>query len=191
MNKKIILASTSKIRQIMLEEYGIIFETASPDCDEEFLKDDLQSWQKKDIALALARAKAVSVADEEPDSYVIGSDQICEFNNEIIDKSKNRDEAFTTLKKLQGQTHIQNNATVIYHQGKEVFKNVEQVKLRMKKLTDQQINEYIDKDNPIGCAGSYKFEQNGFSLFAEIHGSTDGIKGFAAEKLAQFFSNKI
>ena len=141
------------------------------------------------LALELAKAKAKTISELFPNAYVIGSDQICEIEGEIISKSKNYEEAFDTLQKLSGKTHIQNNGTCIYHNSLPFFNHVEQARLTMKKLNEKEIKDYISKDDPIGCAGSYKYELNGKNLFEKVEGSEECIKGFAISKVKKFLEN--
>lgn len=184
--KKIILASTSPIRKQMLYDAGVGFEIINPLCDEEKLKESLTYLTLDELALELAKGKAKSISDKYKNCYVIGSDQICELEGEVISKSKNFEQAFDSLKKLQGKTHKQNNGTCIYYNGKPVMEHKESVMLTMKKPSDKEIEEYIKLDNPIGCAGSYKFELNGYKLFSKIEGTEECIKGFIVSKVKTF-----
>jgi septum formation protein len=185
---KIILASTSPIRQQMLAQAGIRFEVKPPLCDEDEVKKTLPpTLPLIDKALELAKAKALSVSEKFPEAYVIGSDQICELDGEVISKSKNFEEAYNSLKKLSGKTHRQNNGTCIYHNSKCVMEAKDFAALKMKNLTHEQIISYIKIDAPLGCAGSYKFELNGNRLFAEINGTSENIKGFLVSKVLEYF----
>jgi septum formation protein len=183
---KIILASTSPIRKEMLSQAGIAFEAISPNCDEDSIKLQYPHLKLSDLALVLAKEKAKSISIIQKDSYVIGSDQICEFEEKAISKSKNEAEAFACLKKLQGKGHKQNNGTCVYFNGDCVFEFKDSATLTMKPLNDTEIKDYILKDNPIGCAGSYKFELNGKYLFAKIEGNDECIKGFGLTKVVDF-----
>ena len=188
--KNIILASTSYIRKQMLKQAGVEFQTEAPLCDEDELKKHLKNLPLDELALELAKAKAYSVSKYNKDEYVIGSDQICELEGEIIPKSSNYDEAFNSLKDLQNQTHIQNNGTCVYLNGECVFQVKDSAQLKMKPLTEKEIKEYIEKDAPIGCAGSYKYELNGKHLFEEIKGTEDCIKGFNLSEVVDFLKGK-
>jgi septum formation protein len=183
---KIILASTSPIRKTMLSQAGIEFEALPPICDEDSIKQQKKHLKLSDLALALAKAKAESISINQMDSYVIGSDQICEFDGVSISKSKNEQAAFDCLKLLQGKKHSQNNGTCVYFAGKCVFEFKDKAILKMKALSDTEIWEYIKKDNPIGCAGSYKYELNGKYLFEKIEGNEECIQGFGLTKVVEF-----
>jgi septum formation protein len=183
---KIILASTSPIRKQMLSEAGLKFDSVTPLCDEDSIKLQKKHLKLQDLALELAKAKAESISINQMDSFVIGSDQICEFEGKSISKSKTPQEAFDCIKKLAGNKHFQNNGTCIYLGGKCVMEFKDTAILTMKPLKDNEIWDYIKKDNPLGCAGSYKYELNGKYLFSKIEGSEETIKGFGMSKVVDF-----
>lgn len=183
---KIILASTSPIRKQMLSESGLQFEAISPLCDEDSIKQQKNHLKLSQLALELAKAKAASISNVYNDHFVIGSDQICEFEGKSISKSKNHEDAFNCLKMLSGKTHIQNNGTCIYFGGECVFEFADKAILTMKNLSDTEIWNYIKLDDPIGCAGSYKFELNGKHLFSKIEGNDECIKGFGLSKVVEW-----
>ena len=187
--KKIILASTSPIRKEMMQQSGLEFMATSPACDEDKIKAGLKHLSLPDMALELAKAKAKTISDANPQAYVIGSDQICELESKVISKSKNFEQAFDSLKLLQGKTHRQNNGTCIFYNGSLVMEHKEIASLTMKSLRDSEIEHYIHQDNPIGCAGSYKFELNGYKLFKKIEGSEECIKGFCISKVIEFLDS--
>ncbi len=174
----------------MLSQAGIKFEAIAPECDEDSIKLQKKHLELKDLALELAKAKALSLSNLYKNSYVIGSDQICEFEGSAISKSKNRQEAFESLKKLQGKSHKQNNGTCIYYNDNPVMEFKDTAILTMKPLSDAEIWAYIDQDNPVGCAGSYKYELNGHKLFSSIQGNAECIQGFGLTKVVEFL-NKI
>ncbi len=186
--KRLILASGSEIRRKLLEINNIKFDVIKPDCDEELLKNQLlpKKLPFLELALELAIYKAKSISEKYPDAYVIGSDQICELEGQIISKSNNKEQAFESLQKLAGKTHQQNNATCILLNSVPVMKHTEKAKLTMKNLSDDEILDYISKDNPIGCAGSYKFESLGKNLFSKIEGNEEAILGFSVSEIKKF-----
>ena len=183
---KIILASTSPIRKQMLSQAGISFDVIAPLCDEDSIKQQKKHLKLGDLALELAKEKAKSISINHRDSYVIGSDQICEFEGNSISKSIDALDAFECLQRLAGKTHSQNNGTCIYKNGVCVYEFKDKATLTMKPLTDKQILDYVNKDKPIGCAGSYKFELNGKDLFEKIEGNAECIQGFGLTKVVDF-----
>lgn len=165
------LASTSKYRKSLLEKTGWSFNCLSPAMDEEALKDNLVLAGKTplEIAEALSRAKAQSVWNQVDSSQdiVISGDQLVNFENEILGKPGHEENAFLQLKKLSGQTHELITAVTIQStSGIMHFNHL--TRLTMKSLTDAEIVNYLQKDRPYDCAGSYKIEEHGVCLFESI-----------------------
>lgn len=189
-NYKIILASTSSIRKKILDDAGLKFEAISPDFDEDSAKKNLTSLSAKEKSLNLACGKALSISKKFPDAFVIGSDQVCQIDEVEVEKSKNITQAIEQLKKLNGKKHIQNNAVVVALNGKIIFKNFSKADLQMRKLSDDEISFYVTNDNPVGSAGSYKYESLGKHLFAKVKGDYYTILGFNLLPLLNFFYKK-
>lgn len=186
---KIILASTSKIRKKILQEVGLKFSVIAPEFDEEKEKKKLKK-SPKELAIFLAQGKALSISKNFQDAYIIGSDQVCEFAEKEISKSKNLSEAIAQLKKINGKIHFQNNAIVVAFNGKIIFKNFSRVKLKMRKMSAQEIEKYAEIDQPFGCAGSYKYEALGKHLFEKVLGDYYSVLGLAIQPLLNFLHRK-
>lgn len=163
----LILASTSKYRKELLARLNLKFDCVAPGVDEEVLKDSESDI--KELAKKLAYAKAEAVFKKHPESVVIGSDQIGTIGNSRLDKPGSRANAIVQLQSMQGQTHYLHTAVAILLPQKE-FVFLETTSLSMRNLTRAEIERYIDIDNPIDCAGSYKIETLGISLFEKIEG---------------------
>ncbi len=187
---KIALASTSKVRKKILTESGIDFRVLAPLYDEDGEKKNLPKMPTKKLALFLAKQKALSISEKFPELYVIGSDQVCEFEKREIPKSKNAKEALTQLKKFNGKIHYQNNAVVVAFAGKIIFENFSRVELKMRKMMSREIEDYVKLDQPWGCAGSYKYESFGKHLFEKISGDYFSVLGLAIQPLLNFFYEK-
>ncbi len=188
-NKKIILASTSKIRRQILKDVGLSFEVIAPTYDEDKEKKNL-NLEPKNLALFLAKQKALSISKLFPDAYVIGSDQVCEFEEKEVSKSKSLSQAMSQLKKFNGKNHLQNNAVVVALNGKIVFSKFSKVNLKMRKMKSSEIENYVNKDQPIGCAGSYKYESLGKHLFERVSGDYYSVLGLAIQPLLNFLHKK-
>ncbi len=188
-NCHLILASTSKIRKKILEEVGLKFEVMAPLFDEDAGKKKVKLSPQK-LAVYLAEQKALSISEKFPDAYVIGSDQVCEFEEKEISKSNNAVEALSQLKKFNGKIHYQNNAVAVALNGKIIFKKFSRVKLTMRKMTTSEIESYVNCDQPWGCAGSYKYESLGKHLFEKISGDYYSVLGLAIQPLLNFFHQK-
>lgn len=187
---KVILASNSSIRKKILEEAGITFEVIASEVDEEELKKSLSSSNFKDYCLALAKAKALDVSIKQKNAYVIGSDQICCYEDEIFSKPLTKENCFKTLSKLSGNTHYQNCGISICKDGKEIWSHYAQAALTMKLLSDLEIKDYIDKDEPFMACGAYRFESLGKNLFSSTQGDETTIQGLTLNPILKFLGSK-
>lgn len=174
--KKLILASKSPARKKLLQRIGIPFHTYPSSVHEEPFKKSI--LDPVELAKTLAKAKAQNVFQHHPQSIVIGSDQVVRFQGKILGKPRNKELAQQFLSSLQGQTHELINGVCLY--SPEGIKEWIQVDLlTMKSLTEKEIMNYIEKDNPLFCAGSYRLESLGIALFEKIssqdHTSITGL----------------
>ena len=187
---KVILASNSSIRKKILEDSGISFEVIASAVDEEELKKSFSSKNFKDNCLALAKAKALEVSNKQKNAYVIGSDQICCYGEEIFSKPLTKENCFKTLSKLSGNTHYQNCGISICKDGKEIWSHYAQASLTMKSLSDSEIKDYIDKDEPLMACGAYRFESLGKNLFLSTKGDETTIQGLTLNPIINFLSSE-
>ena len=188
--QKVILASNSSIRKKILEDAGITFEVIASEVDEEELKKSFSSKNFKDYCLALARAKALDVSNKKKNAYVIGSDQICCYEDEIFSKPLTKENCFKTLSKLSGNTHYQNCGISICKDGKEIWSHYAQAALTMKLLSDLEIKDYIDKDEPFMACGAYRFESLGKNLFSSTQGDETTIQGLTLNPILKFLASE-
>ncbi|MDX2083742.1 MAG: nucleoside triphosphate pyrophosphatase [Rickettsiales bacterium] len=189
-NYQLILASTSAIRKKILADAGLKFLVKAPLFDEDLGKKKFKNISPKKLAIHLAKEKALSISKHFPNACVIGSDQVCEFLNKEIPKSKDAADAFLQLKKFNGKTHLQNNAVVIAFNNKIIFENFSSVVLKMRRLKIAEIKNYVDYDQPLGCAGSYKYESLGKHLFEKVTGDYYAVLGLAIQPLLNFLHQK-
>ena len=187
---KVILASNSSIRKKILEDSGISFEVIPSEVEEEELKQSLSSDNFKDYCLALAKAKALDVSNKKKNAYVIGSDQICCYGEEIFSKPLTKENCFKTLSKLSGNTHYQNCGISICKNGKEIWSHYAQAALTMKSLSDTDIRDYIDKDEPFMACGAYRFESLGKDLFLATKGDETTIQGLTLNPIINFLTSE-
>jgi septum formation protein len=172
-----------------MDEVGLEFTVKAPLFDEDLGKKKVKLSPPK-LAIYLAEQKALSISEKFRDSYVIGSDQVCEFEEKEIPKSNNATEALNQLKKFNGKIHFQNNAAVIAFNGKIIFRKFSRVKLQMRKMTATEIESYVKIDQPWSCAGSYKYESLGKHLFEKISGDYYSVLGLAIQPLTAFLHRK-
>lgn len=132
-----------------------------------FVEPDYEKGDPEKFVKKLAKGKADSISEIFPDALVIGSDQMCAFGNELVSKPGGFEKAFEQLKKLQGNTHQLFTSLHINYQGSE-YSALDITELKMRPLTDDEIESYLGKDSPFDCAGSYKIESLGALLFESV-----------------------
>lgn len=167
MQPKLILASTSPFRRSILEKIQIPFDAISPNCDET----PLENESPRDLVTRLAEQKALSCGIKDPNHLIIGSDQVCVINNRIVGKPLTREKAITQLQEASGQI-------ITFYTGLSLFNSTtmssetlcEEFKVHFRQLTKKQIENYVDKEMPLYCAGSFKCEGLGIALFEKLEG---------------------
>jgi septum formation protein len=167
MAQDLILASTSIYRAELLRKLGIPFQSMKPNVNEDDLKKTALIDKKSPLELAefLSRQKTQSVFTNE--FTVIGGDQLVCFNNGVRGKPHTKENAFRQLEEMNGQTHQLITAVTVMTPNK-VFHINHITELKMKKLSSDEIKNYIETDLPLDCAGSYKIEKSGICLFEKI-----------------------
>lgn len=163
-NIPLVLASTSPYRLELLKKLGLDFTTAAPQCDEDFYKAQIKDPYQ--LANRLAEEKASSLA--KADICVIGGDQLVHLNgNQILGKPKTFEKAFEQLTSMQGKTHYLITAICVVSGGKKhSFTNTTEIQMRP--LSSEQIQSYLELDQPFDCAGSYKIEKSGLTLIEKM-----------------------
>jgi len=163
--QRLILASSSKYRQALLARLGLSFESIAPEIDEKGLPNE----SPKELVQRLALSKAEIISDQYGDAIVIGSDQVAVYDNQIIGKPGTYNKALQQLKKFSGNQVIFLTAVALVchsSQFKEIA--ISKVIVNFKVLEDKQIKNYLLHDKPYDCAGSFKIESMGVSLFESV-----------------------
>jgi len=162
---KLVLASTSPYRRQLLERLGVRFTVAAPDVDETPLPGETPI----DLANRLARAKAEVIAHRHPSSVVIGSDQVAMLGKEVIAKPGNPERCIEQLKMLSGQRLAFHTAVnVIQSDTGSNQSHLDITTVHFRKLTTEEIERYVARERPVNCAGSFKAEALGITLFDRI-----------------------
>ncbi len=162
----LILASSSKYRQALLSRLGISFECISPAIDETPLSTEAPA----ELVKRLSVEKANKIAQIHPEKFVIGSDQIAFFENNIIGKPGSFAQAFKQLSKFSGKSiQFLTGVALINRSEKVCSFECSEVTVKFRTLSEQQIGHYLDVEQPFDCAGSFKVEKLGISLFESIH----------------------
>lgn len=161
---KLVLASGSRYRAGQLSQLGLTFEIARPDIDESPLTGESPAA----TALRLSEAKARAIASRYPFAWVIGSDQTADCAGEALGKPGSVSRACAQLERMSGKT-------VTFHSGLCLLGPDGQARLastptevKFRKLGQTEIEAYIRKEQPLDCAGSFKVEGLGISLFESI-----------------------
>ena len=183
--KRIILASGSRIRKQLLEAANIEFEVINSNVDENPIKRKLLGRPINEQVTRLAFEKSLAVSKDHPDTFVIGSDNMCTLGEKIFDKPVDHEDAINHLQSLSGKIHLQNNGISIHHRGEEIWSNFDVTELAMKELSLQEIEDYLNLDKPYSACGCYHFESNGKDLFTSINGLESTVMGLAMEHLIE------
>ncbi|KNC93707.1 Maf family protein [Trabulsiella odontotermitis] len=163
----LVLASTSPYRRMLLEKLGIPFECAAPQVDETPLADE----SPRQLVLRLAQAKAQALAQPFPEHLIIGSDQVCILDGTITGKPHTEENAFKQLKKASGNIVTFYTGLALYNSANgHLQTECEPFDVHFRHLTEQEIRDYIRKESPLNCAGSFKSEGLGISLFERLEG---------------------
>lgn len=165
----------------MLESAGLSLRIESSRVDEELIKAALEAEgaTPRDLADALAEAKARKVAQKLPDSLVLGCDQVLSFEGRVFSKPESMDQARDQLKILRGKPHQLLSAAVLYENGEPVWRHVAPARLTMRNFSDDYLEDYLTRNWPgIGdSVGGYKLEEEGVRLFSRVDGNHFTILG--------------
>lgn len=161
--RDVILASQAKWRSDILNQLGINHRCINHRYNEpKFSSGSLEGFIE-----SVAIEKAKSLASEFPSEIIIAADQLACVNKTVLYKSGNRENAISQLKLLNGKAHRLICAVAVYDSG-EIYSRIDYAELYMLDLNSTEIENYVDTDEPWDCAGSYKIESLGASLFEKI-----------------------
>jgi septum formation protein len=163
--EKLILASSSKYRKMLLNRLGTAFDCISPEIDETALAGE----SPEELVLRLAQQKATTVAMLHPQAIVIGSDQVAVFKGDIIGKPGNHETAFAQLSRFSGQV-IEFFTAVSVQRIQDDFtgQHVDATRVHFRPLQAAEIIRYLEKEKPYDCTGAFKAESLGIALFERI-----------------------
>ena len=185
---KLVLASTSPFRKALLQRLRIDFECDSPDIDETPLKDE--SVEEMVIRLAIAKAQAISA--RHPNSLIIGSDQSAVLNGKKLSKPGNFENAFKQLSRASGQKiTFQTGLCLLNTSTGNIQSSCVPYTVVFKELTPTMIENYLHKEEPYNCAGSFKSEALGIALFERFEGNDpNALIGLPLIELVNFLDNE-
>ena len=186
----IILASNSESRLKILRKTGIAFKQLKSDINEDIVKERYKNKNTNFLATKLAEEKALYVSGKNKEVYVIGADQICIRKGKIFSKPISKKKAIEQLSELSGKTHKLVSAFSICYDNQVVWNYVEEVKLKMRKLSKKSLKDYVELDLPMNSCGAYRFEAHGKYLFSDVVGNTSTILGLPILPLLNILHKK-
>jgi len=193
MIKKIILASKSGVRKKILDQNNINSKVIPSNIDEDQIKESLlaEKATPKIISKNLAELKANKVSEKIPDELVLGADSVVDLEGDLISKPKDRVEALSILKKLNGKKHQLISSVCISKNGSMIWNFTDSSLLTMKELNLDEIKSYLARirDKELYAYGVYQIEADGRSLFSKIEGDEDTIMGLPVKQIREYLSN--
>ena len=190
MLNKIILASKSKVRKEILDKHQILCEVKPSNVDEDVVKQTLinELASQEIISKNLAELKANKISSKERDRLVLGADSVIDLNGELISKPESREEALEILKKLNDNKHNLISSVCISRNGSMIWNYTDKAELTMKKLTDNDLKEYLSKitDEALYAYNVYQIEGEGRNLFLNIKGDENTVMGLPVKKIKEY-----
>lgn len=161
------LASSSPFRRELLGKLGLPFEHLSPDIDET----PLDGETPRELVVRLARQKALKAAESHPRALIIGSDQVSVLDGEAASKPGDRDNAIAQLRRASGRTVTFLTGLCLYNSESGRYQSgCERFRVHFRRLRDDVIERYVDAEQPFNCAGGFKSEGLGITLFKGLEG---------------------
>ena len=190
---EIILASKSKVRKEILDNHNINCNVEISNVDEDPIKESLlkEGASPEIISKNLAELKANKVSQKKNGEIVLGADSVIDLEGEIISKPLNRKQALEILKKLNGKTHQLISSVCISKNGLMIWNYTDKASLTMKKMSDEEISEYLEKisDEALFAYNVYQIEGEGRSLFSKIEGNESTIMGLPINQIKEYLNN--
>jgi len=188
---KVILASSSEVRKIMLNQYFSEVVNVPHKAEEEKYKN--QRKKPEEIVLRIAKEKAMSVLEDYPNETIIASDQILVFENKVLSKPKSLKEATKKLLLLRNKTHKLHSSIYVLQKGKLYFQQVKEASLFFANISQNDIEFYVknNKKTVLTTVGSYKIEENSkYKFLRIIEGDQETILGFPIQDLIKKIKNE-
>tara|TARA_Y100000816_G_scaffold282790_1_gene258888 strand:- start:395 stop:985 length:591 start_codon:yes stop_codon:yes gene_type:complete len=190
MDKKIILASKSKVRKEILDRNNIMSTVEHSNVDEDIIKTSLlnENASPEIISKSLAELKANKVSMKFPDKLVLGADSVIDLEGKLISKPKNREIALEILKKLNGKAHYLISSVCISKNGTMIWNYTDKAKLTMKNFTIEELKQYLSKisNEALYAYNVYQIESKGRYLFTSIEGDENTIMGLPIKKIKEY-----
>ena len=193
MLSKIILASKSKVRKEILDKNNIECVVEPSSVDEDIVKLSLlkEKASPEIISKNLAELKANKVSMKKNDEIVLGADSVIDLDGELISKPESREGAIKILEKLNGKSHFLISSVCISKNGSMIWNYTDKAKLTMKKLSDNELKNYLSKipSETLYAYNVYQIEGEGRNLFESIEGDEDTIMGLPVKKIKEYIGS--
>jgi septum formation protein len=188
----LILASQSRARQMLLTNAGIDFEAVPADIDERAVQQESRLKAPGEISALLAREKSLFVSAKYSDRFVVGADQTLALGSRLFSKPAGRVQAAEQLRALAGGAHELHSAVAVARDGKILFANVSSARMTMRKLSEADIDAYLDEagEAVTSSVGAYQLEGLGVHLFERIEGDHFTILGLPLLPLLAFLRSE-
>ena len=190
MDKRIILASKSKVRKEILDRNSIASTVEPSNVDEDIIKMSLLSEKANPeiISKNLAEVKANKISMKYPDKLVLGADSVIDLEGKLISKPEDRETALKILKELNGKSHYLISSVCISKNGMMIWNYSDKAKLTMKNFTEEELKQYLSKisDEALYAYNVYQIESEGRYLFTNIEGDEDTIMGLPVKKIKEY-----
>lgn len=178
-SERLILASGSAARRAMLEGAAVPFTVQVADVDEDAIKGRLADHGAAELAVELARAKALAVSRHDADAWVLGADQTLAFDGGLVSKAKSLEAARDRLSAMRGRPHQLHSGAALARNGQVVWSGVDTATLSMRDFSDAFLDAYLTTEGEglLACVGSYRLEGMGAQLFDKVEGDYFTVLG--------------
>jgi septum formation protein len=185
MKNQLILASRSPRRYELLKQMGLDFDVIPSRIEESFVKEE----SPKKHVLRLAEAKALDIGSQYPDRWVIAADTIVYIDHSILGKPKNREETMKMLRRLSGKEHRVLTGFSVHHLEKgKGDREVVETAVKVKRLTPDEMEWYIQTGEPFDKAGGYAIQGIGSFMIESIRGSYTNVVGLPLCELIEMMN---
>lgn len=183
----LILASSSQYRRKLLSRLQLPFESHSPEIDES----PKFGESPEDMVKRLSEEKARALASQYNHHFIIGSDQVAVLGANVLTKPGGFDAAFEQLKSQSGKRVLFLTGLALLNTNTNVIQvDMVTTEVAFRQLTNQEITNYLLQDEPYDCAGSFKSEGLGITLFEGIYGTDPtALVGLPLIRLGEILRN--
>jgi septum formation protein len=175
-----------------LRNAGVPFEVNPGRVDEEMIRRALEAEGAipRDIADALAEAKARKISLKTPGAIVLGCDQVLDFQGKVFSKPESPEAVRTQLESLRGERHMLHSAAVLYENGEPIWRFIGTVRLFMRNFSDVYLEAYLDRnwESIRHSVGGYKLEEEGVRLFEKVDGDYFTVLGMPLVEILSYLT---